>query len=293
MTIDSPQAAAKARRSPPRGASQPGSGPSLTQRCALALLCAGALVSWAGVAHAANPSVWLEELTSVELRERIAHGSTTVLVPIGGTEQNGAHIALGKHNVRVRVLAGRIAEQLGHTLVAPVLAYVPEGDVDPPTQHMRHAGTLTVPVAAFESVLEGAARSLRRHGFRHVVLLGDHGGYQASLARVAGKLNRAWGGNGAVALEQYYRAAQAFDATLAARGYTQQEIGRHAGLADTSLAWAADASLIRPQALEPSAGVDGDPRRASAELGRSGVEHIVSASVAAVRARIGQAASKP
>jgi creatinine amidohydrolase len=259
----------------------------------LALLCAG-LAWWAGASHAASGSVWLEELTSVELRERIAGGSTTVLVPIGGTEQNGAHLALGKHNVRVRVLAARIAEQLGHTLVAPVLAYVPEGDIDPPTQHMRHAGTLSVPVAAFESVLEGAARSLRRHGFRHVVLLGDHGGYQASLTRVAGKLNRAWGGASVlIALEEYYRAAQAFDATLAARGYTQQEIGRHAGLADTSLAWAVDASLVRPLALQPVAGVDGDPRRASAELGRSGVEHIVAASVAAIRARTGTAASKP
>jgi creatinine amidohydrolase/Fe(II)-dependent formamide hydrolase-like protein len=251
----------------------------------LALLCAG-LAWWAGASRAASGSVWLEELTSVELRERIAGGSTTVLVPIGGTEQNGAHLVLGKHNVRVRVLAGRIAEQLGQTLVAPVLAYVPEGDIDPPTQHMRYAGTLSVPAAAFESVLEGAARSLRRHGFRHVVLLGDHGGYQANLERVAGRLNRAWSSaNGVIALEQYYRAAQAFDATLAARGYTRQEIGRHAGLADTSLAWAVDASLVRPQSLHPVSGVDGDPRRASAELGRAGVEHIVSASVAAVRAR--------
>lgn len=265
--------------------------PGAAQR-ALALLCALALLPWSGIAHGANQSVWLEELTSVELRERITQGTTTVLVPIGGTEQNGAHLALGKHNVRVRVLAGRIAEQLGHTVVAPVLAYVPEGDIDPPTQHMRHAGTLSVPVAAFESVLEGAARSLRRHGFRHVVLLGDHGGYQASLLRVAGRLNRAGDGSAVIALEKYYRAAQAFDATLAARGYTQQEIGRHAGLADTALAWAVDASLVRPQSLQPVPGVDGDPRRASAELGRSGVEHIVSASVAAIRARTGTAPSK-
>ena len=252
----------------------------------LAGLFAVAPVLFTRPARAGSASVWLEELTSVELRERIEQGAITVLVPIGGTEQNGAHLALGKHNVRVRVLAARIAEQLGDTLVAPVVAYVPEGDIDPPTQHMRHAGTLSVPTAAFEAVLEGAARSLRRHGFRHVVLLGDHGGYQASLARVAGKLNRVWGGqHGLIALEEYYRAAQAFDATLAARGYSLQEIGRHAGLADTSLAWAADAALVRPQALMAVPGVDGDPRRASAELGRSGVEHIVSASVAAIRAR--------
>jgi len=266
----------------------------MIDRRALALLLCAGVAGWAGAARAAATSVWLDELTSVEVRERIAQGSTTVLVPIGGTEQNGAHLELGKHNVRVRVLAGRIAEQLGHTLVAPVMAYVPEGDIDPPTQHMRHAGTLSVPGAAFESVLEGAARSLRRHGFKHVVLLGDHGGYQSHLVRVAAKLNRAWGGqDGLIALQEYYRAAQAFDATLAARGYSAQEIGRHAGLADTSLAWAVDASLVRPQLLQPVAGVDGDPRRASAELGRPGVEHIVSASVAAIRARTGQALSKP
>jgi creatinine amidohydrolase len=141
-------------------------------------------------------------------------------------------------------------------------------------------------------VLEGAARSLRRHGFRHVILLGDHGGYQSSLQRVAARANRASGANsGVIALYEYYRAAQDFDAQLAARGYTAREIGRHAGLADTALAWAADASLVRADALQPGAGVDGDPRRASAELGRSGVEHIVAASVAAIRARTASAAS--
>jgi creatinine amidohydrolase len=254
------------------------------RRLALVLLTA---LGWAGAAHAAaTTSVWLDELTSSELRERIAGGDTIALVPIGGTEQNGAHMALGKHNVRVRVLAGRIAERLGHTIVAPVLAYVPEGDIEPPTLHMRHAGTLSVPVAAFESVLEGAARSLRRHGFRHVILLGDHGGYQPSLQRVAARVNGASrAGSGVIALLEYYRAAQTFDAELAARGYATGEIGRHAGLADTALAWAVDASLVRPHALSPSAGVNGDPRRATAELGRAAVEHIVAASVAAIRAR--------
>ena len=251
--------------------------------------CAAAVASAPTVAA----SLWLDELTSVELRELIAQGTTTVLLPIGGTEQNGAHLVLGKHNVRVRVLAARVAEQLGHAVVAPVMAYVPEGNIDPPTQHMRYSGTVSVPTAAFESVLEGAARSFHRHGFRHVVLLGDHGGYQASLQRVADKLNRIWGDSSSViALQEYYAAAQAFDAMLAARGYTQQEIGRHAGLADTALAWAVDASLVRPQALRPVDGVSGDPRRASAELGRDGIEHIVAASVAAIRTRMAGAPNK-
>jgi creatinine amidohydrolase len=254
----------------------------------VALLGAGA------GSHAAT--VQVEDLTWVELRGRIDTGTTTtVLLPIGGTEQNGPHMTLGKHNVRVKRLATQIAEQLGNAVVAPVLAYVPEGRIDPPTQHMRYAGTLSIPEPVFEATLEAAARSLRRHGLRQIVLLGDHGGYRASLDRVAAKLNREWGGAARVhALPEYYRAAQdGFAATLQARGFSKDQIGAHAGLADTSLMLALDPTQVRmalaaaprngPAAAD---GVVGDPRRASAELGQLGVAQIVEATVAAIRAAV-------
>ncbi|MEO8927508.1 MAG: creatininase family protein, partial [Caulobacteraceae bacterium] len=94
---------------------------------------------------AAPGSVFLEDLTWTELRALIAAGKTTILVPVGGVEQSGPYLALGKHDARVRVLAERIARKLGNALVAPVVAYVPEGTIDPPTQHMRFPGTITVP----------------------------------------------------------------------------------------------------------------------------------------------------
>src|SRR6188472_1006202 len=108
----------------------------------------------------APPSVFLEDLTSPELAARLRAGTTTVIVPVGGTEQNGAHMALGKHNVRVRLLSGRIARALGNAVVAPVIAYVPEGSVNPPTGHMRYPGSLTVPSDVYRAVIEAAARSL-------------------------------------------------------------------------------------------------------------------------------------
>ena len=251
------------------------------------------LLVWAGSAAAQAATVQLEELTWTELRERVAAGATTVLVPIGGTEQNGPHMTLGKHNVRARLLAARIAERLGNALVAPVVAYVPEGNIEPPTQHMRYPGTITVSDAAFEATLEGAARSLRKHGLRDVVFLGDHGGFRASLDRVAAKLNREWRGTAQVhALPEYYRAAQEdFAAALAARGFAKDEIGPHAGLADTALMLALDPSQVHMEvaAARPRGavqdGVAGDPRRATAELGRPAVERIVEVSVAAIRAR--------
>ena len=259
---------------------------------------AAAAAAAAAAAPALGASVHFEALTSTELAEQVAGGATTVLVPIGGTEQNGPHLVLGKHNLRVRALAELIAKALGHSLVAPVLAYVPEGSIEPPAAHMRFAGTLSIDVATFEALLEATARSLRRHGFREVVLIGDHGGYQASLVKVAAKLNRAWAKDPAAsrcrvhALTEYYQASGAGHAQLlAARGFSEAEIGSHAGLADTSLALAVDPLLVRRDQLQRAArsagreGVSGDPRRASAELGQLGVDHIVAASVAAIRER--------
>src|SRR5258708_7216627 len=72
-------------------------------------------------------SIFIEELTWTELRAAVNAGNTVALIPTGGTEQNGPHMALGKHNVIVRYTAGEIARRLGDTLVAPVMPYVPEG----------------------------------------------------------------------------------------------------------------------------------------------------------------------
>src|SRR5690348_1586251 len=99
-------------------------------------LCLLALATAIAPAHAASASVYLEELTWTELSARIKGGATTAIIPIGGTEQSGPAIALGKHNVRVRILAGDIATSLGNAVVAPVVAYVPEGSISPPTGHM-------------------------------------------------------------------------------------------------------------------------------------------------------------
>ena len=268
---------------------------------------------WAGTAALAAPAaVLLEEMSWTELRGRIEGGATTALVPVGGTEQNGPHMALGKHNARVRVLATRIAERLGDAVVAPVLAYVPEGSVAPPSGHMRYAGTLSLPEPVFEATLAAAARSLRQHGFCQVYFLGDHGGYRASLERAAALLTREWasraslGGDArqrattvqpacaAHALPEYYRAASAgVAALLEARGIGRAEIGLHAGLADTALSLALTPTLVRMEAAvagTPTNGVVGDPRRATADLGHLGAEHIVETSVAAIRSQRSAAA---
>ncbi len=242
---------------------------------------------------AVSTSVELDDLTWTELRDRVQAGTTTVLVPIGGTEQSGPHMALGKHNRRARAIADRIAVRLGNAVVAPTLAYVPEGAISPPAAHMRFTGTISIPEAAFEAVLESTARSFRQHGFRTVVFLGDHGGYQQSLTRVAAKLEREWAaqpGCKVVALLDYYRVTQTdYVEALKAKGFGSDEIGTHAGLADTSLMLAIEPAMVRSEALALAAkagakeGVHGDPRRATAELGQIGIERVVERSAQLIR----------
>jgi creatinine amidohydrolase len=260
-------------------------GVSAATVCLLVLCAARALAQ-------APDTVLLEDLTWPELRDRIAAASTTVIVPIGATEQNGPHMTLGKHNARVKVLSEKIARALGHTLVAPVIAYVPEGGLSPATAHMRFPGTVTIPGEAFQRVLEYAARSFKLHGVRDIVFLADHGGTQADARLVAARLNREWATSlvRAHAVEEYYRAAVVeFPRLLSERGYRKEELGLHAGLADTSLMLAVDPRMVRPGRLQPdswpsgASGVSGDPTRASAELGRVGLDMIVERTVEAIR----------
>jgi creatinine amidohydrolase len=218
-------------------------------------------------------SVFLEDLTWMEVRDAIAARKTTVLIPTGGTEQNGPHIALGKHNYLVKYKAGEIAKRLGNALVAPVMAYVPEGAIDPPTGHMRWAGTITLPDEVFVKVLEFAARSLKQHGFVDIALLGDSGGNQEGQRVVADALNKEWAGTNVRVhhVTAYYPGRG--DAWVASQGVSAEDVGTHAGTHDTSSLMFLNPSLLRVDRLVPGKAGDGqghigNPARATAAFGR-------------------------
>lgn len=259
----------------------------------------GCLCIAAHAALATPPTtVLLQNLTWTELRAQIAAGKTTIIIPIGGTEQSGPDIALGKHNARVAVLSQKIAEGLGNAVVAPVIAYVPEGGYAPPTSHMRFPGTITVPDDVFQKTLVSAANSFAVHGFKNIVFLGDHGGYQKDLQRVVAQLNKAWSRGVARAFvpAAYYRASSTgYADILRKKGFRDDEIGTHAGLADASLELAVAPQMVRIKALQsgrklgPSDGVyGGDARRATAQLGQLGVNAIVTQTIDAIRKDTGK-----
>ncbi|WAS91540.1 creatininase family protein [Nannocystis punicea] len=237
---------------------------------------------------AASPTLYLEQMTWDEVRERLDAGFDTVLVPTGGVEQNGLHLALGKHNVVVEHAAGQIAEALGNTLIAPTIRLSPEGDISPPTGHMRYPGTISLPDEVFEAVLESAARSLEAHGFRLICLIGDSGGNQEPQRRVAAKLSREWEGRARVlhVSDYYHRNSQV--AWLLAQGEDAATIGDHAGIRDTSEVLAVAPWMVRPERL-PAAredgedGSSGDPSLASVRRGIIMLQLKTDAALAQIR----------
>nr|WP_255568555.1 creatininase family protein [Neoroseomonas alba] len=231
-------------------------------------------------------------MTWSEVRDAVAAGRRTVIVPSGGIEQNGPHMILGKHDHIVRAAARRIAAELGDALVVPVLSFSPQGRFDPPEGHLRFPGTIGVTEDAFAAMLDGIARSLRLSGFRLICFLADNGPSQRPQERLAARLTAEWrrAGVRVLAVDRYYAAIADQDAWLRGQGETDAAIGSHAGIEDTAELMAVhppgvDLSRLppRPDAL-PALGATGDPSRASATRGEALLAIRVAAAVVQIRA---------
>jgi creatinine amidohydrolase/Fe(II)-dependent formamide hydrolase-like protein len=259
------------------------------QMLALAAFTCGVVPTLAQEPSLPQPgSVFIEELTWIEVRDAIAGGKTTIVIPTGGTEQNGPHIVLGKHNYLVKYKAGEIARNLGNALVAPVVAYVPEGDVDPPTGHMRYAGTITTPQDVFVKVLEFAARSFKQHGFTDVVLIGDSGGNQEGQRLVADALNKEWAATPARVhhITAYYPGRG--DDWVVSQGVSAEDVGTHAGTHDTASLMYINPSMLRVDRLVVGKSGDGqghvgNPAKATALFGRRILEMQIEDATAQIR----------
>lgn len=237
----------------------------------------------------------LSEMTWPEVRDAVAAGTRTAIVPSGGIEQNGPHMILGKHDHIVRHAAARIAAELGGAAVLPVLPFAPQGRLDPPEGNLRFPGTIGVSEEAFAGMLDGIARSLRAAGFRWICLLADNGASQRPQERLAARLTAEWRRDGTrvIAVDRYYGAIAEQDAWLRAQGETAASIGTHAGIGDTSELMAVhprgvDLARLPPRQEDlPALGATGDPARASAARGEVLLAMRVAAAVAQIRAARG------
>ena len=232
---------------------------------------------------AAPDTVFIDELTWEETRDAMKAGKTTVIVPTGGTEKNGYHMVIGKHNYVVTYAANQMARRIKNALVAPTVQYVPEGDPD-----RQNPGAISLPSPAYDMLLDAAARSLKVHGFKEILFIGDSGGNQAGIKNVADKLNAEWKDAGVrvYGLTDYYEQSRLhYRAWLQAQfGYDEETSGSHAGITDTSQMLFVHPAGIRRDQIKPwggpqDSGVSGDPAKATAEIGKMGIEFKVNAGI--------------
>jgi creatinine amidohydrolase/Fe(II)-dependent formamide hydrolase-like protein len=188
----------------------------------------------------------IEDMTWMEVRDALKAGKTTVIIATGGVEQNGPYLVTGKHNVVLRGTTEAIARQLGNALIAPIVPFVPEGDIDPPTVHMKYPGTVSVTETTYQALLTDICRSFRTHGFKHIVLIGDSGGNQAGMEAVAKQLNDQWNSEKSRVhyVPEYYDFA-AVTKWLEDQGIRQQAEGYHDDFGMTAMMMAVDPASVR------------------------------------------------
>lgn len=195
---------------------------------------------------AAVDSVFIEDLTWMEIRDAMKAGKDTAIVATGGIEQNGPYLVTGKHNVVLRGTTEAIARKLGNALVAPIVGFVPEGDLDPPSLHMLYPGSISLTEATYRALLTDICSSLRVHGFKRIVLIGDSGGNQAGMKDVAQALSAKWtDGKCRIAFVPEYYDMAAVNQWVESQGIKQTPEGLHDDFIMEAQMLAIDPSSVR------------------------------------------------
>ena len=268
-------------------------------------ICILALVIAIGLAQTGprQEQVEIELMTYPEIYSAIHdHGKTTVLVYNGGTEQRGPHAVLGGHTFMARAIAPMVARKLGNALVAPVLPFSvnPAGGVDP-----KMPGSVALAPELFQKVNEAVVDSMAKNGFKNIVLMGDHGGGQEELAKLAETLDAKYRTQGIHVYfcgDVYEKSRREFAEWLTSKGLP---LSNHGGISDTSTMlylepasgqWVrsiykttiGDPVLPPGQRPDPRTprvnnGVTGDPRPSTPEIGKLVVDMKVTNAVAQIQ----------
>ena len=178
---------------------------------------------------AMHDTLWMEDLTMLEIRDLLKSGKiTTALVLTGGVEENGPYLTTGKHNNVLRVMGPAIAKKLGNALCAPIVTMEPGNPIAQPGR-TSSAGSTVISEQTFEAILMDMANSLKSQGFKNVIFLGDNGGNSRGMSAVTKAFNEKWKGEGAMAytIPEYYSYTEDAAPGYSVQGYEEKVLGIH------------------------------------------------------------------
>jgi len=224
-------------------------------------------------------SLHTEELTWNEIQELVEQGYESIIIPTGGIEQKGHHLVTGKHGSIVRHTSEKIAQNVEHTLVAPVINFVPEAP------HMDFPGTISVPDKLFEDLLTQVILSYQQHGFKNFFLIGDSGGNQLPQNQVSTFFKNEYPEINVWQIDDYYSGNRQKD-WLLEQGFTQQQIGNHAGIRDTAEMLSINRNHVRPNSFSErgfTPGQSGNFTLADADIGKKMLELKINAATQQIK----------
>ena len=171
----------------------------------------------------------LAEMTWPGVADAVEAGATTVVLPLGATEQHGPHLPLGTDTIRADALADRMAERLGSgALVAPTLPF------DCSDEHAGFPGLLGLDRETLARVIVDCARRLAGWGIRRLLLLSMHGGNGDALDLALTHLERELPGLEVWINEPLEAFAEAVLEVADKEGISANALGLHAGEGETS-----------------------------------------------------------
>ena len=213
----------------------------------------------------------LAEMTWPEVTDAVAAGATTLILPLGATEQHGPHLPLATDTIRAAALAEQLAEALPDALVAPAL---PIGCSD---EHWGFAGLIGLDHDTLAMVIADCARRVAGWGITRLVLLSAHGGNARALDLAAGRLREERPDLSVVVLGGDATQADAVLAVAADDGVANGAVGLHAGDGETSEILALRPDLVRLARVEP--GLTEGPDDLLSQLERNGVRAVTPTGV--------------
>jgi len=237
-------------------------------------------------------TVFMEEMTWMEIRDAMKAGKDTVIVATGGLEQNGPYLVSAKHNIVLRATTEALARKLGNALVSSIIQFVPEGEIDPPSGHMKYPGTISLSAATFEALLTDVASSLKATGFKTIVFIGDSGGNQAGMKKVAESLTSKWSAAGSPTriyfIPEYYQYAALQEWIDTGLGIKQVDEGLHDDYAISSMMALVNPDSVRlkqraAKGKDTINGVKLSPLATTQANARKIVEHRVDATIEALK----------
>ena len=231
-------------------------------------------------------TVFMEDMTWLEISNALKAGKSTVIVPAGGLEATGPFVVLDKHQRMLRASTDMIARKLGNALVAPVIRYVPPDDGN----RGNYLGDFNISLEAYKSTLSDICTSLKTGGFREIILIGDHQGAQRGMREVAAELSAKWGADSARVhfVPEYYDRAAVYDFMHTTLGIAESRGGFGDNYYNTSILLAVSPESARLQQrvkahLLTVNGVNLEPLEKTIANGRAILQMQTDHAVAAIR----------